>query len=387
MLPTPGGPLCAAKLAERAARWCAPFVLAVVVGCVVSVPERAPDSPADPVLHLDRARFVTGTPGDSAGDDPAASPPWQARALPDLWRSHGEGDFGYGWYRLEFALDAVPKAAWGIYLEFAHSSFEVRLNGSPIAAAADFDAVTLAPQSSQPQLLAVPAMLLRPGTNRIDVTLRVESNLPGGLSAVEVGPRQELDGRYLADRFWRADLPRALHFTLLVAAAFMGLLWLRRPKETLYPWFAALCSVWALRGFYVASDGSWLQLLHRLVGNAANDLFLAESLLVGCTLLLVVVNRFAGRRQRDLEYAALVLGLLATLVVAPLGRLVSELVLPAWYAAAVVLATLAARTIASMASRPPYWAHALIAAGAAFMLASSAYAKIAACSMQDSPAA
>ncbi len=322
------------------------------------------------VLRLEHAMFAKTVRGESSGSDlDAATQPWQPRSLPDLWRRHGGGDWGYGWYRLEFQLATVPTGSWAMYLPFANSTFDARVNGSTIAVARDFDALTLEPQSSQPQFVAVPVALLRQGINRVDIRLRVEQDIDGGLSAVDIGPRRPVEERYLADRFWRADLPRALDFTLLVAAVFMLLLWLRRPGETLYAWFAALCAVWALRGFYTAGGGSWLRALHRMFRDASHDLFLASSFLVGCALLLVVVDRYAQRPQPRIEYSAMVFGVLVAAFVAPLGRFASDLLNPAWYVAAAALAALAVRTIATMTWRAPNLGNVIIAAGAAFMLA------------------
>jgi len=321
------------------------------------------------VIRLDHAAFAKAVRDDAAASAAGTAEPWQPRLLPDLWRSHGEGESGYGWYRVQFALPARPQTRWAIHLAFAHSSFDVRVNGTTIAAAPDFDAFALEPHPSQPHLIDVPSGALVAGTNRIDVRLRVEQDIDGGLSAVEIGPRALVGRRYLEERFWRADLPRALDFTLLVAAAFMLLLWLRRPRETIYPWFAALAVVWAVRGFYVAGGGSWLRLLHGTIGHASQDVFLGATLLLGCALLLIVVDRFAGRPQPLLEFPALAFGVLAMAFQGALGRLVSELLDPVWHVVAAVLAALAVRTVAMMTWRKPDPGNLLIALGVAFMLA------------------
>jgi signal transduction histidine kinase len=347
----------------------AAFVAALLFGAWLSRSGwRPPPSDAE-VLHLDRAQFAKTVRPEARAVAGESAPPSLLRPLPDLWRRHDDGDSGYGWYRVPFRLDRVPDGPWAIAISFAHTSLQVQLNGADIAEASDFHDPALEPQSSQPRLVPIPPALLHPGENLIDVRLRVEQDLHGGLSAIDVGPMREVEDRYLADRFWRADLPRALDVTLLVAAAFVLLLWVRRPREDLYPWFAALCTVWALRGFYTSGDGWWLRLLNRDAGIGSHDLFLGSTMLLGCALLLVVVDRYARRPQPTLEYTALAFGVSATLLVAPLGPLGLEPLNGALHAIAAAFALLAARTVVSMTRREPGWGNGLIAAGSAFMLA------------------
>jgi signal transduction histidine kinase len=326
-------------------------------------------APSDAIRVLTDAAFVkTARSDDGDGSASDAVMPWQPRSLPDLWRTHGVAESGYGWYRLAFALDEVPRVPWAMYIDFAETSFSIRLNGTEISTDVDFDAPTLNPSSSQPQLVTFPSSLLRLGTNRIDIRLRVEQDIEGGLSAVEVGPREPLQARFAEARFWRAGLPGSLNLSVLVAAAFMLLLWLRRPNDTIFPWFSALGVVWAVRGFYISGDDRWLRALHERIGLASNDLFLGSTLLLGCALLLVVVNRYAHRREPAFEYGALAFCVFSTLLVAPMGRLVFEPLDAAGHAIAAVLAVLATRSVVVMTWREPRWENALIAAGLAFML-------------------
>jgi signal transduction histidine kinase len=357
-------------LARRLAAPIAALAVAALAGCEPRLPESASGQPGpDGVRVLRQATFVKTVRHD--GDDAATERvvPWQPRALPDLWRMHDEADSGYGWYRASFDLDALPRKPWAIYVDFAQSSFSVRLNGTEIATDIDFDAPTLKPRSSQPQLLAFSNALLQRGNNQIDVQLRVEQDIHGGLSALVVGPREPLEGRFQRARFWRADLPGALNLALLVAAAFMLLLWLRRRRESVYPWFSALAAVWAVRGFYIAGDDQLLRALHARIGLASNDLFLGSTLLLGSALLLIVVNRYAHRREPTLEYGALAFWCVATSLVAPMGRLGFEPLDAPWHVIAAVLALLATRSVAVMVLKDPRWENALIAAGLGFVLA------------------
>jgi len=327
---------------------------------------------ADGVRILLRAAFVKTIRGEGiGGEDAVGTVPWQSRTLPDLWRTHGEADSGYGWYRLPFELDAAPDAPWAIYIDFAQSSYSIRLNGAEVATDVDFNAPVLRPRASTPLLLTFPGELVHAGINRIDVRLRVEQDIHGGLSPVEIGPRQRLEARFFEARFWRAGLPGALNLAVLASAAFMLLLWMRRPAETIFGWFAALAGVWALRGIYVAGDDHLLRALHERLDFASNDLFLGSTLLFGCALLLVVVNRYARRPQRRLEFGALAFCAFATLLAAPMGRPGLEALDAPWHAIAALFALLAMRTAIVMTRAAPRWPHALIVGGLTFLLATA----------------
>jgi len=358
----------------RTARW-----FAWLVACVVAAGGEAASAPregasADDVRVLRTATFVKTIRGEGLETpDAKGVAPWQTRSLPDLWRTHGEGDSGYGWYRLHFDLDAVPAIPWAIYIDFAQSSYSIRLNGTELATDVDFDAPVLRPRASAPLILPFPGELLRPGVNRIDVRLRVEQDIHGGLSAVDIGSRPELESRFFEARFWRAGLPGALNLAVLAAAAFMLLLWRRRPAETIYGWFSALAFVWALRGIYVAGDDHLLRGLHARLGFASNDLFLGSTLLFGCALLLVVVNRYARRPQRRLEYGALAFSTFAVLLVAPMGRPGQEALDAPWHAIAAVFALLAMRTAVAMTLQRPSWPNALIVGALTFLLGTAVH--------------
>jgi signal transduction histidine kinase len=321
------------------------------------------------VRLLRDATFVKTVRGSEGGEvlgEPGT--PWQSRSLPDLWRTHADVDSGYGWYRLRFDLVDVPHMPWAMYLDFAQSSFSISLNDAEVAVDEDFDAPLLRPRSSQPLLVTFPNALLRQGANRIDIRLRVEQDIHGGLSALELGPRDALQDRYLEARFWRADLPASLNLAVLVAAAFTLLLWLRRRDDSIFAWFSALGAIWAVRGYYIAGDDHWLRALHARIGLASNDLFLGATLLFGCALLLVVVNRYAGRRDPALEYGSLAFCLFSTWLVAPMGRLGLEPFNAPWHLIAALLALLATRRAVALTITEPRWENALIAAGIVFML-------------------
>jgi len=315
------------------------------------------------LMHLDQAAFATG---DANPPDDSAALPWELRTLPDLWRIRGPADAGFGWYRAEFNMAQQPDTPWALHIPWANSALAVRLNGTELARETAFDAVNLTARASPPYLITLPASEIAQGYNILDIHLRVEKDINAGLSALEIGPQEAIIPRYLAERFWRMDLPRALNMSALVAALFMALLWLRRPGETLYPWFCALALVWAMRALYYTGDEAWMLPLRARLGLGSGDLFLASSLSLGFALLAIVVNRFAQRPQPALERFALVICVVLPLAIAPLGTQVLTPLRPAWYTLAVAFAAYAAVTAWQLVRRERHWSHALIFAGIVF---------------------
>ncbi|HEY4959052.1 MAG TPA: hypothetical protein VII31_14675, partial [Caldimonas sp.] len=93
---------------------------AALVGAQDGVPSGGDDVAGGAVRILNESAFVKTVRGDENGDAPGERvAPWQARALPDLWRMHAKGDSGYGWYRLTFELAEVPSIPWAMYVDFA----------------------------------------------------------------------------------------------------------------------------------------------------------------------------------------------------------------------------------------------------------------------------
>jgi len=312
------------------------------------------------VIRIDEAAFLK-----SAAPEPPeeANHPWEKRSLPDFWRQHRPNEAGFGWYRADFTVIYQPDTPWAAFISHANSALALRLNGIELFREAAFDAVHIAARASPPHLAILPAALLKPGPNRIELLLRVERDINGGLSAIEIGPQEWLLPHYQRQLFWRTDLPRALTMAGLAAALFMALLWLRRPSEWIYPWFCALALCWSIRALHMAGNDDWLLPLRRALGLAGSDFFLAASFSLGFALLAITVNRFAGRTAPMPERAALALCILLPLVLVPLGNQVLAPLQPAWYGLAVIFASWAAISALRLAWRERQWSYWLILGG------------------------
>ncbi len=200
-----------------------------------------------PHTVLDRASALAVTSG--------AAPDWaQARELrlPHDWDSGWPGHGGLALYRLEFDAPAGDGELMGLYVERACSTLHVSLNGRVLHQGGQLtEPVTR--QCQQPQLISIPAALLLPLGNVLDLTLRghapaeVASRLrAGGLSALRLGTYETLERESRLRLALSIRMPEVLSGTLVLMGGFMFLLgWFHR-KQSYLAYFGALMIGWAL---------------------------------------------------------------------------------------------------------------------------------------------
>ena len=80
---------------------------------------------ADPVLQLMQGDFLLS----DATTPPPDSSPWQPQALPDNWLVSRPGTYGYGWYRLHFALPDQPDQLYAAYMPLLQTVGVLYVNG------------------------------------------------------------------------------------------------------------------------------------------------------------------------------------------------------------------------------------------------------------------
>jgi two-component system sensor histidine kinase UhpB len=256
-------------------------------------------APATPVQVLRQAWMVAET-------DPQQPPDWAlARqvTLPSDWA--GAAQPVVRWYRLALAPRADAggaSALYGLYVERACSVLQVRLNGQLIHDGGRFEE-PVSRNCHRPQLVAVPAALLRAEGNELDLRVRgyplsqVSSRQrAGGLSPVEFGSYQVMAGHHARRTVFAIRLPEVMSGALVLMGSFMFVMgWFNR-KQSYLAYFGALMVGWSL-------------LLARLW---ASDLPMpngvAEALLAALMAFITLaavqfLMRYAGQRQRWLNLA------------------------------------------------------------------------------------
>ncbi|GAB4116550.1 MAG: hypothetical protein Fur0014_18480 [Rubrivivax sp.] len=207
----------------------------------------------------------------------------ETRALPHAW----DDDVHAVWYRLVLppAAADVPQA---LYVARACRELRVLLNEQVLWLGGAQS------HCHRPLLLPLPAALLQPGENRLELRVRGEPLAQvgsraqaGGLSAVEVGPQAELVVQHARALLWRVELPQALAVALGLMGGFLFVLGWRHRDQSHLAYFGALAVGWAL-----VEGRRWLPPLP--VDESAVE-FLHGALLAFVTLAAV---QFLLREQR-----------------------------------------------------------------------------------------
>lgn len=228
--------------APSTTRWHQPLLLALW-GLVVAVItfflafEQLPLP--DSVAPLETMEFRQG------GVDGTA----QQVALPDNWRSFPQRPLESAVYHRQFEAPA-ESVRWAVYIPSFSGQIQVTVNDSELASGGFLSGELIADQSV-PFFAPVPRNVLKPGENRIDITLYPGGKLIGFMSDVYVGPaallRSSFDWHYL--RAFR--LPVLVVFWQLLLAMLLFVLWYSRRNEKAALYGALLLVFSSVHGFPV----------------------------------------------------------------------------------------------------------------------------------------
>ena len=204
-----------------------------------------------------QAAVLTITSAQSVQSDAARFPAEAAAvptALPDEWsRSRPDHD-GSVWYRAQFDKPAGTgdDDLLALYVERVCTNLEVHLNGHRIYSGGRMQE-PLTRNCYRPQLVSLPAALLNPLGNVLDIQVQGSSlkhvavrARAGGLSVLRVGPASELGAMYAQREFWSITTVQIASVMLIALGGFLlALSWINR-KERYLKYFGALLIGWSL---------------------------------------------------------------------------------------------------------------------------------------------
>lgn len=174
--------------------------------------------------------------------------------LPDDWSRTRPGYSGSVWYRVQFApVGGLERGdLLALFIERACTNAEVHLNGRLLHSGGRMNE-PLTQNCNRPQLVSLPAALLLPGVNTLDVHVaghqlaEVGSRMrAGGLSALEIGPQSVLAARHARQMLLQVHLQQALGATLVLMGGFMFVLGFINRRESHLAYFGALSVGWAI---------------------------------------------------------------------------------------------------------------------------------------------
>lgn len=305
----------------------AAFTVSLLFGCWLLL-TAAPEIAGEGVLEVEQVQHIPlDDAGRTIGDPAFVSLPHQCSSDPATWRCAER-------YRFTFVHQPDRATLESLYLPHFSGSLQVNLNGALLA-----DNHRLQPAlyfgPTAPLLVPLPAPLLRPGENEIEIVLESMRLFGGFLGAAYLGPHERLLPHNSFARFAAVTFSRLVDGWMIAMGLFLLLIGILRPRERVYLIFGAVLLFFAAASIPAILPGVPNEAMLRLAN---------ISRLAGGALLLPFACHFVGRRPPVPTPCFLLLPLLAGLAIFLLPGEISG-----WLVRFVVVPTMVLIGLASVA--------------------------------------
>lgn len=261
--------------------------LALVVLCTPSA-ARASGCPVAPV-ELTDARVALVPDATTVPQDAALVP----ITLPDQWRQRRPDASGFARYRLTLDASDDGGERCGVLLPDVNMNAAVFVNGSWVGDGGSL-VEPVAHNFNRPLYFQLPAALLHPGANQVDVLLFAYEHHFGRLGPIWVGPHDALVERYQSAFFRQIVLAQVGSALAIVTAVFIAVIWVGSGFQPLYGYFLATTIAWAINSLnYWVSDIPVSHWTWDRTVNAALDQF--------AVFLALFFHRLVGVRRPIVE--------------------------------------------------------------------------------------
>ena len=219
---------------------------------------------------------------------------WKSVGLPKQWMP-GHNGMNDAWFKVPFQLAAVPQDGLALYATRFERAGRVFINGQRLREiGAMVDPLPL--NWNRSQFVVIPAAMLRPGANEIEIQQRQYPYEEATLGALRLGPEASLRPVWERRVFLQNELPEILAtMTGTIGLVMIGV-WLFRRSEASYFWFGCTCLVWTL------SAMDFFLRVAPLPTDAWERISLGSNVLAAACLCMFIL-RYCGRRQPRLEAA------------------------------------------------------------------------------------
>jgi signal transduction histidine kinase len=227
------------------------FALLCWLSCVAPLPAHAQPlvDPARITMLVDAQLCVPGGIHDAL---PGPECAWKPVQLPRLARGPRENPINDAWFKVTFRLDAVPSEGLVLYTDRFQRTGRVFVNSAQVRALGSM--VEPMPQNwNRSQFLALPAALLRPGLNELEIQTRNYAWNAMALGRLRLGPDALLRPVWERKVFWQNDIVELGGIVTATLGVILFGVWAFRRSEAAYFWFACACAVWTTNNldFYV----------------------------------------------------------------------------------------------------------------------------------------